>query len=181
MNRPRPAAKRMAVEPTVAVAIDAEDWSGALPAARNTCERAALAALAGAGIDRANQLEISILLTDDRAMRALNHAYRGQDRATNVLAFPAADAMSLDVGDTARPAPTLLGDVVVAFETVASEARGQGKDLADHLTHLIVHGILHVMGYNHERAAAAERMERLEAEILAGLGVADPYGERPAG
>ncbi|HLB79022.1 MAG TPA: rRNA maturation RNase YbeY, partial [Dongiaceae bacterium] len=95
--------------------------------------------------------------------------YRGIDRATNVLSFP----MGAPVG--AGAAPTPLGDVILARETVAAEARAQGKVVADHVSHLVVHGVLHLLGYDHERTADAAVMERLETAILAGLGVADPY------
>ena len=189
MNR-TPAAFDQA--PVVAIAIEGRDWSDTMPGVRALCRRAAVAALHGAqfgahgrALGRAlGHLEISILLTDDGTVRALNRDHRGRDRATNVLSFAGADAISLQMdakrGDAiAGSAPTLLGDVVVAFETVAAEAADQGKTLADHLSHLIVHGILHVLGYDHEVDDAARRMERLEIGILADLGVADPYDTGP--
>ncbi len=179
------------VGPEVAVAIDCADWHTALPEARAVCRRAALAALLGAealadvdiGVGAHERLEISILLTDDATVRALNRDHRGPDRATNVLSFAGADALASDMdamqGDPiAGPAPILLGDVVVAFETVAAEAAGQDKTLANHLSHLIVHGILHLLSYDHESDDEARRMERLETGILADLGVADPYAAR---
>ena len=111
------------------------------------------------------------MLGDDARQQRLNHAYRGIDRPTNVLSFPAWDA-----DDPAPPgAPVLLGDVVLAFETVAREAQEQGKIFADHLRHLIVHGVLHLLGYDHHVEREAADMERLETVILAGLGVPDPY------
>jgi probable rRNA maturation factor len=100
----------------------------------------------------------------------LNRDWRGQDKPTNVLAFPAG------MDEAAAPgAPLLLGDVVLAYETVAAEAAAQGKDFAAHLRHLIVHGVLHLVGHDHDEAAAAERMEAVERTILAGFGIADPY------
>ena len=101
------------------------------------------------------------MLADDRLQRALNHQFRGKDRPTNVLSF-----------DTA---PAGFGDVVLALETVQAEAEAQGKSLADHVTHLVVHGVLHLMGHDHVGAAEARRMEHLERAILAELGIGDPY------
>ena len=113
--------------------------------------------------------ELAIVLTDDSAMRALNRHWRGKDAPTNVLAFPQAA--------TAPPAdaPVLLGDVVLAFETVCFEAVEQQKPFADHLSQLVVHGVLHLLGFDHEKAADAAAMEAREIKILAGLGVPDPY------
>jgi probable rRNA maturation factor len=129
--------------------------------------RAALRALAGA----ARPVELAILLADDEVVRRLNRDYRGRDKATNVLSFPAAEG-----GPAADDAaPLLLGDVVLAGETVSREARIQRKPVAAHLSHLVVHGVLHLLGYDHSRAAEAHRMEALETEVLAGLGFADPY------
>ena len=202
MSRTPAALDQAPVAPVVAIAIEVRDWSTALPGVRALCQRAVVAAMQGAQVGAHGQahagamgralgralghLEISILLTEDRTVRALNRDHRGQDRATNVLSFAGTDAISLQIdappGDSiAGPAPILLGDVVVAFETVAAEAASQGKTLADHLSHLIVHGILHLLGYHHEVDNAARRMERLETGILADLGVADPYSAGPCG
>ncbi|HEX7970330.1 MAG TPA: rRNA maturation RNase YbeY, partial [Stellaceae bacterium] len=107
-------------------------------------------------------------------VRALNRQWRGKDVPTNVLSFPA-------LGATPPPgAPRLLGDVVLAFETVAAEAAAQDKPLADHLRHLVIHGVLHLLGFDHESDADAQRMEASEIAILAGLGVPDPYRVREA-
>ncbi len=114
---------------------------------------------------------VDITLADDDAQRALNRTWRGKDAPTNVLAFPARDpAMRLPIG-----APLLLGDVVLAFETVRREATEQGKPLEDHLRHLVVHGVLHLLGYDHIGAAEAAAMEAREIAILAELGVPNPY------
>jgi probable rRNA maturation factor len=105
--------------------------------------------------------ELCLVLADDRLQRTLNRRFRGKDRSTNVLSFDGA--------------PDGLGDVVLALETVQAEAESQGKSLVDHVAHLVVHGVLHLMGHDHVGAAEARRMERLEREILTGLGIGDPY------
>ena len=110
---------------------------------------------------------VGVILTDDVEQRRLNRDYRGKDAPTNVLAFP--------IGDAAPGGPVMLGDVVLAFETVTREADEQKKPLADHLQHLVVHGVLHLLGFDHETDAEAEVMEKRKREILAGLGVPDPY------
>lgn len=117
-------------------------------------------------------LEVSLVFTDDAEQHALNLRYRGKDRATNVLSFPSMDDDSMP----AAGLPRLLGDVVLARETVAREAREQGKSVADHTVHLLVHGMLHLLGYDHQAPEEAAEMEALETAILAGLGIADPYG-----
>jgi len=164
--------------PAGPVEIDLADpsphWRAALPEPERVCERAARAALAAAGA-APGPAELSIVLADDALLRQLNREWRGKDAPTNVLSFAAGDANPAPPG-----APRLLGDVVLAFETVAAEAQAQQKPLADHLAHLVVHGVLHLLGFDHEIAAEAERMEALETRILAGLGIADPYRLREA-
>jgi probable rRNA maturation factor len=114
---------------------------------------------------------VGIVLTDDAEQQRLNRDYRGQDKPTNVLSFALTDS-----GDPVAPGmPVLLGDIVLAFETVAREAAEQDKPLADHLRHLVVHGALHLLGFDHENAAEAAIMEAREAAILRRLGVPDPY------
>jgi probable rRNA maturation factor len=109
--------------------------------------------------------EISIRLCDDAEICALNLAWRNKDKATNVLSFPA----------PAGNRGPLLGDIVVAFEYVSEEAREAGRSLRDHLTHMLVHGLLHLLGFDHESEEGAEEMEEFERRILATLGIADPY------
>ena len=147
-------------------------WRERLPRRRALCVSAVEAALAAAKPRLTRRTEVSVVLADDALIRRLNRQWRRIDRATDVLSFPAYDE---------RPpprAPMLMGDVVLAFETVAREAQEQGKSLADHMRHLVVHGVLHLMGYDHEAPDEAERMEALETEVLARLGVADPYADR---
>ncbi|HWG78275.1 MAG TPA: rRNA maturation RNase YbeY [Stellaceae bacterium] len=153
---------------TIDIAEPCALWRERLPVAARLCDEAARAALAGAG-GTPDPAELSIVLGDDALVHALNRQWRGQDKPTNVLSFPAREA--------APPpgAPRLLGDVVLAFETLIAEAAAQGKPPAHHLCHLVVHGVLHLMGYDHEAAGEATRMEALEVAVLAELGVADPY------
>jgi len=114
--------------------------------------------------------ELAIVLTDDSAMRALNRIWRGVDKATNVLSFPM---------KRAGEGPPLLGDIVLAYDTIAREARRQRKPFAHHVAHLAVHGFLHLLGYDHEQHADAEAMEQAERDILRRLAIPDPY-RRPA-
>jgi probable rRNA maturation factor len=163
-------AVRAAADPMPAAAIDiridAPAWRSAVADVRKLVRRAARAAIAATPVGA--ELEISVTLTDDAAMRRLNREWRGKDRPTNVLSFPFSDLPPAG-------APRHLGDVILALETSQREAREQRKTLADHLAHLVVHGVLHLMGFDHERAAEARAMEWRETAILATLGIADPY------
>jgi probable rRNA maturation factor len=158
-------------EPANPVAIDvlveAGDWAGEgeLEALAATTIATACAELQLAG----KPSELSIVFTDDLHIRELNKGWRGKDKATNVLSFPASQTSPRD------PLPPMLGDIVIAFETVRREAELEGKAFDHHLTHLIVHGFLHLLGYDHETDPEAEIMERTEARILARLAIADPY------
>lgn len=151
------------------VAVEAGDWAGE-EALHALAERAVAASLARLGLEDAES-ELSILFTDDAAMRKLNAQWRDKDKPTNVLSFP---AFALSPGDAPGP---MLGDIVIAFETVGREAALEGKPFDDHLSHLIVHGFLHVLGYDHETNTDAEQMETAERAILADMGVPDPYSE----
>ncbi|WP_083238968.1 rRNA maturation RNase YbeY [Methyloceanibacter superfactus] len=131
-----------------------------------TVELAAHAAFTEARPSRPASYEITIVLTDDAEMRTLNRDWRGKDAPTNVLSFPAGDAPG-------EPGP--LGDVVIAYETAAKEAADDKLTLADHISHLVVHGVLHLLGFDHMQDDEAERMEALERRGLASLGIADPY------
>ena len=146
------------------IEVEVEDaaWTAALPDAAAVAERAAKAALGTV------QGGLVVLLTHDERVRDLNARFRDRDRATNVLSFPAAE---MSIPGQAPP----LGDLVLAYGVCAAEAVAQGKTLADHLSHLTVHGVLHLLGRDHEADGEAEEMEAEERSILASLGVADPY------
>jgi probable rRNA maturation factor len=110
--------------------------------------------------------ELAIVLTNDSAIRLLNRDWRGKDAATNVLSFPAQNGSG---------EPPLIGDIVLAYETIAREARDEGKPFAHHVAHLTVHGFLHLNGYDHQRSKDADEMEQLERKILRELAIPDPY------
>lgn len=159
----------------VAIEIAASDWTSALPDAEALAARALTAAFHHAApAGAAAAAEVSLVLAGDDMVAELNKNYRGKDGPTNVLSF----AMHEDDGQSpVSGQPDLLGDVVVAFGVSEREARDQGLPLADHLSHLCVHGMLHLLGFDHEDEAEAERMEQLETRILGDLGVPDPYGK----
>jgi probable rRNA maturation factor len=163
---------------TVDVTIDAPLWRAVVDDPEQLCRqavRATLRRVAPAGWLAA--AEVSLLLADDATVRRLNARYRQHDRATNVLSFP---ALALDPDRTPPPLePALLGDIVLAAETVQAEAIVERKPPADHLCHLVVHGCLHLLGYDHQDAAAAARMEQLERAVLGELGIPDPYAAEP--
>jgi probable rRNA maturation factor len=145
----------------IEVEIDDPAWLQADADAERLVRAAAEAALSP---DLRGDAQLTILLTDDARVRALNARFRYKDVGTNVLAFPS------------LPNPEgLLGDVALAYGVCAREAAEQGKPLADHLQHLVAHGVLHLLGYDHLTDAEAHEMEALEREVLAGLGVPDPY------
>ncbi|GAB5501887.1 rRNA maturation RNase YbeY [Pyruvatibacter sp.] len=135
-----------------------------------TAVRAALQPSAGNAVDQV--IEVSILLENDAALQALNKQWRNKDKPTNVLSFPAPplpDAM------LAMQTERHLGDIALSFDTLAAEARTENKALSDHLQHLVVHGMLHLQGHDHQTPDEADEMEDLERRILADLGIGDPY------
>ncbi len=154
---------------TVEVSVHCDAWLVACPEAETLAATAARAALSRtAGPLAGAPLILGLVLTDDAEQRGLNRTYRGRDAATNVLSFA--------IADPAPPgSPVLLGDVVLAFATIEREAAEQQKSLADHLQHLVVHGVLHLLGFDHQSPGEAEAMEAREIEILETLGVPDPY------
>lgn len=169
----------------VAVTVEAGDWTTALSDPLALASRAVTATrrvtVAGTWLEAA---EVAVLFTDDQAIRDLNARWRGHDRPTNVLSFANHDLIP---GSWPRrsPGPALLGDIVLAYQTSASEALNEGRPLADHVSHLVIHGTLHLLGYDHQDDADALVMEDLERRILAGLGIGDPYAapakpERPS-
>jgi probable rRNA maturation factor len=141
----------------------------AVPGAAALARKAAKRAVRMAGIPVLDGAEIAVCLADDARIRALNKDWRGKDAPTNVLSFPGAPAERIS------RAP-FLGDIILAFETTAREAADETKALEHHLSHLIVHGVLHLLGYDHMTPGDAERMEHLERIILASLAIPDPYG-----
>lgn len=150
----------------VDVSVEAGDWPESLYA---RAEDVAQYALARSGGHFFGPLEVSVLLTDDAQQQALNKQWRGMDKSTNVLSFPQFEPFADMSG--------LIGDISMAYETVAREAAELGKPLEEHFTHLLVHGVLHIVGYDHENEAEALEMEGLETLILGELGLADPYAD----
>jgi probable rRNA maturation factor len=176
----------------ILLSIEESGWQEAAPAGMSLdslVERAARAALIAAA-PRLKAGELSIVLASDERVQALNREWRGRDQPTNVLSFAGGDPDDFeedeDEDDDAEeeeededyegPPPLQLGDVILAWPTVRREAEEQGKPVAAHMTHLVVHGVLHLLGFDHEEEEQAGIMEGLEVAILAGLGIADPYG-----
>jgi probable rRNA maturation factor len=157
----------MPLPPTADVLIAAECWQ-AQADAENIVQRAIAAAASCVELP-ADETEVAVMLTDDARIRDLNREWRGQDKATNVLSFPAAQPPG------ATPQPLMLGDIAIAYETTRNEAEAEGKPFQNHLSHLAIHGFLHLLGYDHLDDDEAEEMEGLERDILAKLGIADPY------
>ena len=158
------------MSPAVDIVVNAPAWE-ALTGLEDLAARAVEQSALVAGARLAKDSELCIVFCDDAEIRGLNATWRGQDKPTNVLSFPTPGALAT------KP---LLGDIVIAFETVAREAREQDKSLADHASHMIIHGFLHLIGYDHETPAEAEAMEALERRVAETLGIIDPYdGTRP--
>lgn len=179
------AKKRPGARKGITVHLDAASpkWKRAFYAMNSRIERAATAAFDGAKKPAAfarRQFEISITLTDDKSVKVLNRDFRGIDKPTNVLSFPQIDLesfkkSSLDVFPKNASIP--LGDVVLGYQTIVRETRDQKKTMENHTVHLIVHGVLHLLGYDHMRLKDAKIMEKLECDILKSLGYPDPYNE----
>jgi len=159
--------------PVTEVLAVAEGWQ-AEPDAEAVIQRAIATAAetVNAGLGEA---ELAVMLTDDAGIRTLNNNWRGIDKPTNVLSFPALQPTG---AGGPEDAPRMLGDIAIAYETTRKEADDEQKPFDHHLSHLAVHGFLHLIGYDHETEDDAEKMEALEAEILAQLGIPDPYADR---
>jgi probable rRNA maturation factor len=152
---------------SVVIVHEAGDWS-AFAESKRAIETAAAALAEHSRCGDARGAEASVVLADDALVRTLNQTYRGKDKSTNVLSFP----FQVPSGGDRNG---ILGDVVLAAETVAREAAERGIPPVHHLQHLVIHGLLHLLGFEHDTDPAAEMMERLETEILATLAIADPY------
>jgi len=150
----------------IEISRNSDGWPEALDA---RAEQAVRAALAQSKARITGPAELSVVLTDDAEQRVLNRDWRGIDKSTNVLSFPQIEPFG--------PVSGLLGDIILARETLEREAAEQGVSFEDHFTHLVVHGFLHLLGYDHMDDDEALAMEGLETQILASLGVADPYAE----
>lgn len=155
------------------VLVTAECWQSQ-PEAEDVIQRA-IAAAAGTIDEDVAGAELAVMLTDDAGIRTLNSNWRSIDKPTNVLSFPALQPTGPAGEDDA---PRMLGDIAIAYETTRREADEEQKLFQNHLSHLAVHGFLHLIGYDHENDEDAEEMETLEQQILAQLGIPDPYAER---
>ena len=156
------AARRTQPAPVIDIVIESPLWSSQPDAA------AVLRRAIGAAAETTRTTgpsELAVMLCDDNTMRELNARWRARFEPTNVLSFPAAAGSQT------------LGDIAIAYETMAREAEAEGKPFSDHLAHLAIHGFLHLLGYDHQSDAEAAAMERLEVAILARLGLADPYAK----
>jgi probable rRNA maturation factor len=151
--------------PQIDVIVRSTRWRKR-PTAKTIVKKAVLAAAQAVST---RPTELAIVLSDDSAIQALNRDWRGKNAPTNVLSFPAAAA------GKSRSVPPYIGDIVIAYQTVAREAVAEGKPFNHHLAHLAVHGFLHLLGYDHENHRDAQKMERLERKILKRLAVPDPY------
>ncbi|KAA6205255.1 MAG: rRNA maturation RNase YbeY [Candidatus Tokpelaia sp.] len=154
---------------TIDMSIEAGNWGEARPL-RRLAEQV-VAALFALPYLRGSTGELSLVFTDNAHIRAVNAQWRQQDKATNVLSFP---AFPIKAGEKPQ---IMLGDVILAYETVKAEAELENKPLNNHISHLLLHGCLHLLGYDHETAEEAAIMENLERKILADLAIDDPYAE----
>src|SRR3954454_10688767 len=159
--------------PITEVLVVADCWQRE-PESEAVIQRAVAAAAENVDEDVA-EAELAVMLTDDAGIRTLNGNWRGIDKPTNVLSFPALPPTGAPSPDDA---PRMLGDIAIAYETTRSEADDEQKPFDHHLSHLAVHGFLHLVGYDHESEAEAEAMENLERDILGTLGIPDPYAHQ---
>jgi probable rRNA maturation factor len=166
---------------TIHLDVASPKWKRAFGKMEEKIERAAGAAFVDAKKPAAfgsRNFEVNIVLADDKAVKTLNRDFRGIDKPTNVLSFPQLDMRKLraDAFRHQQPhAPIPLGDIALAWQTMERECREQGKTLENHTIHLVVHGVLHLLGYDHMNTKDAKAMEKLECDILESLGYPDPY------
>ncbi|MXN66811.1 rRNA maturation RNase YbeY [Stappia sp. GBMRC 2046] len=158
-------------EVEIDISVEASSWGDAARF-RQLFERAVHEAFAEENLRAVPGAELSLVLTDDASIRELNREWRGKDKPTNVLSFPGGD-------EDEPPFGPLLGDIVIARETLEREAESEKKSFEAHLTHLFIHGLLHLFGYDHQIEEEAQEMEDAERRILARLGISDPYAETP--
>ena len=158
------------MKPVIDIAIETEAWD-AFEDPAGLAESVIGQSISQSGVRISEGAEISIVLCDDAFIAELNRKWRQIDKPTNVLSFPSGGPIA---------STPVLGDIVIAFETTAREAAEAGKPLRDHVAHLLAHGFLHLIGYDHIADADAETMEALERAVLARLGIADPYAAPPA-
>jgi probable rRNA maturation factor len=157
------------------VIVDKPCWEEAIPSCEQEIQNAALEALRGA--QWKHPTEINILLTDEGVSQHLNQTFRKINKPTNVLSFPDLEpheVTDLFSGEISKN-PVFLGDIALSFETIKREASGQGKPIGDHVIHLVVHGVLHLLGFDHENDEDAFTMESLETTILSTLNISNPY------
>ncbi len=169
----------------IAVSLDSDLWIRETSDLQGLCDRAANMAAYYAVNDSKCELkelnnkdiEISVVYSDDNSVQELNKNYRGKDKPTNVLSFATIDGID-DIQELFEEEPIMLGDVILAFETTKKESTEQNKKFEDHATHLLVHGVLHLMGFDHIEDIEADYMEALETKILAELGIENPYNDK---
>ncbi len=175
------------IKPDIRLDAISVEWEKAFPRMQKKIEEAVTCAFLGAKKPTAfknRSFEISILLTDDSYMKTLNKNYCGKNKATNVLSFPQIDLKNfqrdtLDIFPTEKKIP--LGDIALAFQTISRECQEQKKSLENHVLHMVVHGTLHLLGYDHIHLKDSTAMEKLECDILTSLGYPDPYRETATG